>query len=252
MPSPSGVSASFLTKCAKHFMWYRLILAQSSRRFGILAMVRTRVVRRPHPGLGIRAQADVARDHQRRYARDVALERERLQIEVQLDVLVERLRDPERHVHGRRLTGDLRRDLQPALHLADRLEVIVQARTVARRQPRPQAGDLRRHRVENAVAGGAARVPLVRRAAVAVEALEHELRVDLVRQRLVRRRPRHRVRVGAAVSPAADAGVGAGVLDGQLDRRQQRVLPVLARHDLIDADAAVDIRTGGLLRARTR
>ena len=70
----------------------------------VLAVVRARVVRRPHAGLGIRAQADVAGDHQRRHARDVALERERLQIEVQLDVLVERLGHAERHLHLRRLT----------------------------------------------------------------------------------------------------------------------------------------------------
>ena len=72
--------------------------------------------------------------------------------------------------------------------------------------------------------------------AVAEQPLEHDARVHLRRQRLRRRRPGDRVRVGAAVAPVAVAEV-AGVLDAELQRRQDRVLPVLAGDVLIDRDA---------------
>ena len=63
--------------------------------------------------------------------------------------------------------------------------------------------------------------PLLRRAAVAEQPLEHDLRIDLHRQRTRRRRPRNRVRVDAAVALAAVARVRARILDRELQRRQR-------------------------------
>ena len=78
--------------------------------------------------------------------------------------------------------------------------------------------------------------------------LEHDLRIDFVRQRLGGRGPGNRIGVSAAIAPAADSGVRARIFDRELDRRQQRILAVLLRDHLVDAGAAIDVRAGGLLR----
>ena len=60
--------------------------------------------------------------------------RQRQQIEVQLDVLVERLRHADRNVGiGRRVRRGLRRDLQAALDLPHVLRVLVEPRAIRRR-----------------------------------------------------------------------------------------------------------------------
>ncbi len=52
--------------------------------------MRQRVVRVGYAALGVDFGAEIAREHHRCDARDVGLEREHLQVEQQLDVLVER------------------------------------------------------------------------------------------------------------------------------------------------------------------
>src|SRR6266571_2160013 len=58
---------------------------------GVLAVVGSSVIAGFYARLRIAAETDIARDHQRRDARNVPLEGERLKVEQQLDVLVERL-----------------------------------------------------------------------------------------------------------------------------------------------------------------
>ncbi len=85
--------------------------------------------------------------------------------------------------------------------------------------------------------------------AVAEQALEDDLRVELHRQRLRGADPRDGVRVRAAVTLAAVARCRARIFDVQLHRRQQVVLPDLLRDQLIDRRAVDrDVRTGRLLR----
>ena len=96
---------------------------------------------------------------------------------------------------------------------------------------------------------------LLGRAAVAEHALEHDLRVQLHRQRGRRRRPRDAVRVGAAVAFAAVARIRAGIFDRELHRREQVVLSDLLRDQLIDRGAVVDVgarRPLGLVRTEER
>ena len=192
----------------------------------------------------------VAREEQRADAGDVGLERQRQQVELQLDVLVERLRHADRHGHvcGRDRRR-LHRDLQPALDLA---HVLARSRRGAARSDAltslRRRGEAAGQRIENAAVALAARGALLGRAAVAEHALEHHLRIQLHRQRRRRRRPRDRVRVRAAVAFAAVARVGARILDRELHRRHQVVLADLLRDDLIDRRAGVDVGAGRLLR----
>ena len=110
------------------------------------------------------------------------------------------------------------------------------------RSPSPRSAleraELARHRIEDAGVLLAALEPLLGAGAVAEQALEHDARIDLRRQRQRGRRPRNRVGVGAAVAPVAVAEV-AGVLDAELDRREDRVLAVLLRDHLVDRHAQV-------------
>ena len=74
--------------------------------------------------------------------------------------------------------------------------------------------------------------------AVAEQPLEGHARIHFRRQRLYRRRPRHAVRVGAAVAPVAVAEV-AVLFDAELNRRQDGALAVLLRDQLVDRNAQV-------------
>ena len=135
------------------------------------------------------------------------------------------------------------------LDLADVVEVVVEAREVARAQAPLQPTRVREHGVQDAAILALARRALLGRAAVAEQALEHDLRVALHRQRRGRRGPRDRVRVGAAVADAADAE-RADVLDAHLERGQGALLADLAREHLVDRDAGLDVLAFGALRMR--
>ena len=75
----------------------------------------------------VRPAGEVAREEQRADARDVGLERQREQVELQLDVLVEGLRHAHRHRHVFRRDGrGLHRNLQATLDLADVGRVVVE------------------------------------------------------------------------------------------------------------------------------
>ena len=146
------------------------------------------------------------------------------------------LRQPERHIGCRLLHRVLHRDADAPLQLADVVHVGVDARLVAGAEIGLERAELPDDRVENARVALPVAPSLFRARAIAEQPLEHHARVDLRRQRLRRRRPRDRVGVGAAVAPVAVAEV-AGVLDAELQRREDRVLPVLVGDVLVDGDA---------------
>ena len=78
--------------------WYWLIFASSRNLPRVLAVMRHAVeAGRRRLTFRIRPAGEVAREEQRADAGDVGLERQREQIELQLDVLVERLRHAHRH-----------------------------------------------------------------------------------------------------------------------------------------------------------
>ncbi len=103
---------------------------------GILGVVRDAVEPVVHSAFRIGARRQIAGVEHGGNARDVGLERQPLQVEVQLHVLVERFRDAGRDhdafgVHG---TGGLLSQRQPALDLADVGFVFIQPGPVARTQ----------------------------------------------------------------------------------------------------------------------
>ena len=86
------------------------------------------------------------------------------------------------------------------------------------------------------------------RCAAAEEALEEETRVRLRCDGGIRRTPGEIILVGAGVTGVAVAGFAHGIT-GQLQRRKARQVADLVRDDLIDGDAGLDVRAGGLLHA---
>ncbi len=196
----------------------------------------------------------VAAHLEREHARDVGLEGQRLQVEHQLDVLVERVG----HARGRagqfagfaRVVAGLDA-LDAPLDLAHVLEILLHPLAIARVERAVQVGDLGGDVVEHARRGAAARRPFLARTAGAEELIEGHARVADHRQRLGRRRPADHVGVDAGVAVGAAAGL-VDVLDAQLHRRDRRVLPEALGVELIDRDAGADIGAFGLARVRLR
>ena len=103
------------------------------------------------PLLAINAIAELARDHERRYARDVRAPREHEQIEHQHRVLLEIGRDAVRLVgHVDRGERRVRGEREPPLDLANVREIVVEAHAVRARQIALQRCDVARDRVEQA------------------------------------------------------------------------------------------------------
>ena len=98
--------------------------------------MRRRVMRLGHADLRIRARAHLSRELERDHARDVGLQREHLQVKHQLRVVfpVGRHTDgPRQHV-GQRVAVLLLGLLDAPLDFADRVQILVHARPVARRR----------------------------------------------------------------------------------------------------------------------
>ena len=115
----------------------------------------------------------------------------------------------ERRVRGER---------EPPLELAHVRQVAIHALAVGARQVALQRGDLARHGVEQARELPLPRRALLGRAAVAEQALEHDARIGLHRQRRLRRQIRDR-RAG---------------FERELERRQRRLLADVPCRELID------------------
>ena len=218
-------------------------------RLRILPVVRSAVEARQRAAVRVVPGREVAGIQQRPDAGDVAAERERHQVELQLDVLVERFRHADRHGRfGRRIDGRFLGNLKPPFDFAHVLGVLVEPRLVRRADVGAQTGQAARERVQNASVLVPARGALLGRAAVPEHPLEGDLRIQFHRQRRRRRRPRDAVRVRAAVTFAAVARVRARVLDRELHRRHQVVLADLLRNHLVDRRPVEDVRAGGALR----
>ena len=207
--------------------------------------------------LGIRPAGEVAGKQQRADARDVGLEGQRQQIELQLDVFVEGLRHADRHGHiGRRDGRGLHRNLQPALDLAD---VLACSRRAAR--DRTRSNSLRRRERLPVSESRMLRSRLRRAARCSTVLPSPNMRSNTtcgfssIGSGCGRRGPGDRVGVGAAVAFAAVARIRARIFDRELHGRHQVVLADLLRDDLIDRGARVHVRAGrllGLVRAQER
>ena len=195
----------------------------------------------------IGAEVQLASEHERRDARDVGAVGQPLQLVHQLHVLVEPLRHALGTIQRRQLgLGTVLDGLDSPFDLADRIDVFRQLGAVGRSEPPLQTGEVLEHRIENALVlarlGGAPR----RGAAVAEQPLEHDARIVLGRQRRRRRGPRQRVQVGAAVAVLALPGQEIEI-DGELERRQRRLLAEHRRGNLIGGDAVADVGAFGAL-----
>jgi hypothetical protein len=157
----------------------------------------------------------------------------------------------ERRVERQHLLGVLGFGLlDAALDLAHVIEIVADARAVARPDFALQVSGFLGHRIENAAVLANAGLTLRGRTGPSEHPLERRPRIDLHRIRLRLRRPRDRVHVGTGVPGHAAADVAAEVLGGHFHRRELGVLADLLRDDLIDADADLDVFSLGLLRDR--
>src|SRR5262245_37406842 len=84
---------------------------------------------------------------------------------------------------------------------------------------------------------------------VAEQALEDRARVDFGRQRRSGRAPGQTVRVSAAITRIAIARLFA-VFAAEFERREARRFADLLRGELVNRNAVVNIRPGGLVRVR--
>ena len=163
-----------------------------------------------------------------------------------------------RHAGGRIDLGILHlhpgREFDALLDLAHAREVLVELLLVAAIEIGVHRLRIGEHVIEDGVLLGlpAAQVGhALLRGTVPEQALEHEARIVLGRQRLVVRAPGHVVFVGAGVARIAVTGLAHGVA-AQLQRRETRVVPDLVGHHLVDGDAGMDVGAGGLLDTHTR
>src|SRR5690606_35504284 len=112
--------------------------------------------------------ADLRRHHEGRDARYVGLEREREQIEHQVDVLVEAVRYTCRRIRQRPLRQVARLEpLYAALDFPDALEVIVDLRAIARAERPLEALGLGQNQIEDALLLAYQQRPLLRGVALA-------------------------------------------------------------------------------------
>ena len=117
----------------------------------VLTVMRAGMKRDRDAAFRVRASGEVARVEHRGDAGDVRAERQREQIEVQLDVLVEGLRNPDRDERVWRRGGrGLCRDLQAPFDLAYILRVLVEAQAIGRIEPDLEPRQAADERVEDA------------------------------------------------------------------------------------------------------
>ena len=217
-----------------HVVGVDLLLLRHQHR--IVPMMRHGMVLLGHADLRVRAPARFAGHEQRKHASDVRLEGERLQIEHELGVLVEVLRNVGRPIRERQLRGRPLglRALDPLLHLTDRLQVLAKLRSIPCAQTPLQTGDFLDERIEQAAGLPRLREPIRRAAALPEQALEHHPRMRLHRVRRRRGPPGDRVREEAVGAVARDLR---RLLQHDLERRQLRLATEVLRGHLIDGRA---------------
>ena len=118
----------------------------------LLLVMRDRVMRVRHADLRIGHAAELAAEHERDDARQVALIREHLQVAHQLDVIVVRRRDAGRVIDDRQLlVALLLGPLDAPLDVANRIEILDRASARSLCAERAlQLRDLLAHRIEHA------------------------------------------------------------------------------------------------------
>ena len=217
-------------------------------------MVRRRVERLVRSALRVRPAGAIASHLEGEHACDVGGERQRLDVEHQLDMLSERIG------HAGRRFGQLARiaalvarfhALNATLDLADIFEILVEAMPIVGTQVHLQRRHLSRHEVEDAATRTTTLGALGARTAHAEQLLERHARVTNDRQRLGGRRPADGVGVHAGVAVRATAGL-VDVLDTELHGRNRRILAEPLRVQLIERRADAHIRTLRLPRVRLR
>ena len=147
--------------------------------------MRQRVMRIRDADLGVGAVARLPRQLERHHTGDVALHRQDLQVEHQLRVFGIGGWNANRAIEvGQRLLGRAGlRLLNPALDFADRLEILVDPGAVLGTEPCLQPADVVTNRIEEAGALLQRGATLCRCSAFAKQALEHDARMRLGRQR---------------------------------------------------------------------
>src|SRR4030095_14413869 len=114
--------------------------------------------------------------------RAIAAERQRGEVEVQLDVVVELLRDARRNVDLRNDRRRLRRQLEPALDLANFFRVLADRSKVAGPEVLLETRQLAEERIQNALVLLHANGALFRCRTAPEQPLENHLWIELHRQ----------------------------------------------------------------------
>src|SRR5688572_2498930 len=141
-------------------------------------MVRHRVMPLREPDLGIRAEVELAAEHERDDAREVRLKREPLELVHELHMLAESLRNARRALERgqARVVAEPLDRLNSPLDFADRLEILVDLDAIGRAEIARQAAEVGADEIENAAILARLRRALRVRAAIAEQPLEHDAR----------------------------------------------------------------------------
>ncbi len=217
--------------------------------------MRDRMVRLGHPNLRIRPDALLPPIQERGDPRQVGLPRQRQQVVHDLRVRLKTLGHARRLVDRRQLpVALLLRDLDPPLDIADRVDILREPRAVPRPEHPLEVAQLPRDHVENAAIPANLPEPGLPVGAVAdaEEPLEHGARVGFHRQRRLGVAPRDRGAIGAAIAVLALPHQVVR-LEGELQRRQLRLLAEFLGRDLVQRNAGFEVgAAAGLLRMRAR
>src|SRR5262245_41478371 len=127
---------------------------------------------------GVSPPRQITRKQHRADARDVSLESQRQQTELNLDVFVEGLGNSDGNTHvGWRDRRSLHCNLQPAFDLADILSVFFEPHAIGGAGLVTKTREAAAERIENTAVSRSACSPLIDGTAVAEHALEDDLRV---------------------------------------------------------------------------
>ncbi len=196
----------------------------------------------------------VAAQFQREHTRRVGCEGDRLKIEHQLHVLLERVGHADRR--SRKLARLAARVvglnfLNAPFDLSYVLQIVAETRAVRRAERQLQLANRVGDPIEDAAILPPPRKPRSWSRADAKQLIEDNARISDHGQRLLRRGPADRIGVDAGVVVRAAARL-IDVLDAQLHRRNRRLLPDASRVDLIERRSGEHVGSLRLLRMRLR
>ncbi len=238
------------------------VIAVNRRHFihqsRIVAVVRQAMVPIGNANLAVPSVASFPRQHERRNARNIGLQRQRHQVEHQLRMLAILQRNAVRLLHGRHRHGVLGRlflgHLHLALHFAHRRQILIQLALVGVTQAARQLFRIVRHQVQNALVDALAAQPRCRIArvfATTKQTFKHRTRIHFRRIRNRSTAPRDAVHIRAGITRIA-VPCQVTVFNAKLQRRQPRLRTNLLRRHLIHRCAHRNIRTCRLARMHAR